>query len=353
MNEPTLQVNQITANVADRRMLDGREYAVVPAVALVAGVVNNELAPVDEVARYLDAWNGRPLPVRHPRKDGRFVSANEPGVIANQVVGTFFNARMEGDRLMGELWVDVAKAQRLGGDALTVLERLEAGQPVEVSTAYFSDLEAGEGTWNGKQYKGIQRNLRPDHIALLPDEVGACSWIDGCGAPRVNCDCANKSAKEATVSANVDETKVTAPADAEIAVPAEDEAKDEEGTAGEQQPTPVANRQAPTVNAAQQELAEFSGLLREVGGVQGLRDILGGLKANADRQRGDIVGRLVANAACAFSRDDLAAMTMDQLEKLERSLTPASYAGRPAGGFSTNQAAEEWVPYERPAVQAA
>jgi hypothetical protein len=69
---------------------------------------------------------------------------------------------------------------------LEVVNRLRAGQPVEVSTGYFADMEATNGVWNGAAYTGITRNIRPDHLALLPDEVGACSWVDGCGAPRVN-----------------------------------------------------------------------------------------------------------------------------------------------------------------------
>jgi len=356
MNEPTLQVNQITANAADRRVLDGREYAVVPAVALVAGVVNGQLAPTDEVAKYLDAWNGRPLPVRHPRKNGKYVSANQPDIIANQVIGQFFNANLVGDRLLGELWIDVAKAQQLGGDALTVLQRLETGQPVEVSTAYYSDLEAGTGSYNGKQYAGIQRNFRPDHIALLPDELGACSWKDGCGAPRVNCACAE----------NQSEGGVSMSTNATVDVPV-DGAEDEldvviDGAAGEVTPPAQATTDAqapapaPVTNRAQAlppEIVELQQVLAELGGASQLRSLLGGLRANADRERAEIVGRLVANQACAFSRDDLGAMTVDQLQKLERSLTPASYVGRAGGGLSTNQRDEEWTPYQRPQASAA
>jgi hypothetical protein len=84
------------------------------------------------------------------------------------------------------LWIDINKANELGGDALKVLERLEAGLPVEVSTAYFRDLEPATGEFGGVPYIAIARNLRPNHLALLPDDVGACSWQDGCGAPRVN-----------------------------------------------------------------------------------------------------------------------------------------------------------------------
>src|SRR5690606_20175922 len=42
------------------------------------------------------------------------------------------------------------------------------------------------GELNGKPYTAKQVNLRPDHVALLPGEVGACSIADGCGAPRIN-----------------------------------------------------------------------------------------------------------------------------------------------------------------------
>ncbi len=174
---------QVTVNKLERRHLDGKEYAVAPVVALVAGVRNGELVPSDELAAFAAAWNGRPIPLRHPQDtDGNYISANDPSVIEAQVIGQVFNMAFEADRLTGELWLDVAKAQALGGDALATLKRLDAGKTVEVSTAYFCDVEAGEGTFNGLAYTGIQHNLRPDHVALLPDEIGACSLADGCGA---------------------------------------------------------------------------------------------------------------------------------------------------------------------------
>ena len=49
-------------------------------------------------------------------------------------------------------------------------------------------IEKGERVveYKGKRYHEVHRALEPDHIALLPDEVGACSVQDGCGAGRVN-----------------------------------------------------------------------------------------------------------------------------------------------------------------------
>jgi hypothetical protein len=35
--------------------------------------------------------------------------------------------------------------------------------------------------WNGEEYEETLYDFIPDHIALLPNELGACSWADGCG----------------------------------------------------------------------------------------------------------------------------------------------------------------------------
>lgn len=178
-----------------RRQFHGREHLVVPVVAIVEGVLNNEYVPADEIARFVEAWNYRPLPIGHPSARGVPISANSPDLIEAQSAGHFFNASFAEGKLKGEMWVDVEKAKALGGDALKVLELLEAGQPLEVSTAYFRDIDPTTGTFNGKEYASIARNLRPDHLALLPNAKGACSWEDGCGAPRINaedCGCKEK-----------------------------------------------------------------------------------------------------------------------------------------------------------------
>ena len=36
-------------------------------------------------------------------------------------------------------------------------------------------------TWNGEPYRIIARNIRPDHLAILTDELGACSVVKGRG----------------------------------------------------------------------------------------------------------------------------------------------------------------------------
>ncbi len=55
---------------------------------------------------------------------------------------------------------------------------------MEVSTGLFSEIEAKPGIFKGRHYKGVVRNLRPDHLAILPDSIGACSIADGAGLMR-------------------------------------------------------------------------------------------------------------------------------------------------------------------------
>lgn len=182
-----LYVSSNTIGQVRRETLDGREYLVAPVVALVAGVVNGELAPREELARHPEAWNGRPVPLAHPlNAQGVPISANSPEIEAQVVVGRLWNFELEGDRLQGEIWLDIEKAQRMGGDALEALERIERGEGIEVSTGYWRDLDEKPGRFNGVRYVGIQRNIVPDHLALLLHQIGACSWKDGCGVPRVN-----------------------------------------------------------------------------------------------------------------------------------------------------------------------
>lgn len=345
----TTHTAQMIANRAERRMLDGRAHVVAPIVALVAGVVNGELVTADELTAFAAAWNGRPVPLRHPQDAaGQFISANSPEVIAASVIGQVFEMHVEGDRLLGEMWLDVEKCERLGGDALRALQRLEAGEVIEVSTAYFCDQESAEGVFDGKRYAAVQHHLRPDHVALLPDEVGACSIADGCGVGRfnqsgvdaANCGC-DKLKEATTVSEGKEQKGVQANEEIDAAAPVE---------------TVASTTQAEVAAASvlPEELTELAEAVRAFGGVAVVMDALRGIKANQDAQRAQMVGRLAANSRCAFERTDLEAMTLDQLGKLEASLTPAaaSYAGRNGATLAANADADRFVRFDEIAKKA-
>lgn len=503
-------------------MLDGREYLVVPTTIIVAGVLNGELVPVEEIAANVGGWNGRPIPVRHPQNAaGDYISANAPDVIERQVVGQLFNARFDTDRLRAEMWLDVAKVNSLGGLALDALKRIQAGDVVEVSTGYFAQVEETPGEYNGQPYMAIQHNLIPDHIALLPNEIGACSIEDGCGANRTNAmktnaaqtqDPATQAAqgvmvafylKDADANAlaldagslpdgstvlkardlhvtlaylgNTEDTQAefdrvastlaalasgqalivvsTSGAGRFTADPSQDmepffllvesdrlhefrrwlcevlswevpdgisrensfiphitlgyvpkaspvelspvtprqlvfdqlalswgdqtvlfdlqgelranaaahcgctqeilsmdkeqkqaavvKANDEEVT------TPVATEETEVQPAAlPADVLALSEAIKGFGGVAALLDAIKGIKANADKEKNALVSKLAANAQCAFSADELTAMPYEALQKIDRMLTPANYAGQ--GGAALQANTNDWVAYEAP-----
>lgn len=182
------QRSQLKAGQLERRTFEGKEYAIAPATILVAGVLNGGLVTPDELSAFAERWNGRPIPLRHPQDGaGEYISANSPDVVSSTVIGTFYNAKFVNDRIRGEMWFDVAKINSLGGDALAAFRRLEDGEVLEVSTGYFAEyLEDRSGQFKGRAFDEVHHALVPDHIALLPDEIGACSVLDGCGANRVN-----------------------------------------------------------------------------------------------------------------------------------------------------------------------
>ncbi|MBN2232063.1 MAG: DUF2213 domain-containing protein, partial [Deltaproteobacteria bacterium] len=168
-----------------REAWEGREYLVAPVVAIRAGVLNKELVPAEEIAAGFGSWNGRPVTIDHPVVDGAFVSANHPLLLSQCQVGQVFNARVDDDALKAEMWIDVARAGRIeAGQEL--LRRVEDEEPIEVSTAYFRALEDLAGELAGMAFEFVAHDLKPDHLAVLLNAKGACSWERGCGVPRVN-----------------------------------------------------------------------------------------------------------------------------------------------------------------------
>ena len=183
--ENKFQINIKTlSNFARTEKWNGSEYLILPAVLLTEGVHNGLYYPVDEIAKFPGAWNNRPVPIHHPQKAGSPISCNSPEVLCD-CVGTVFNTKFEDGKLKAELWVDKKK---LSGKDRGTLLHLQASKPIDISTGLWSDEIETLGTWNGEPYSAIVQNIRPDHVALLPGQIGACSWKDGCGAPRINID---------------------------------------------------------------------------------------------------------------------------------------------------------------------
>jgi len=173
---------------------NGRDYTVVPVVALVEGVLqglnaeNPEFAPYSEFAKFPDGWNGRPVVMNHPMVNGQLVSANSPEVLTDWQMGFMFNSVGEDKKLKTEAWIDNGLVAEKGGEFQSTLDRLIAnGEPVEVSTGLYTEITAENSSFKGNTYKGRWQNVVPDHLAILSaGSTGACSVEDGCGAPRLN-----------------------------------------------------------------------------------------------------------------------------------------------------------------------
>ncbi|QPL12232.1 hypothetical protein HrrHc1_055 [Halorubrum phage Hardycor1] len=195
----------------------GREWLVAPVVLVREGVLNGGFVAYEELQKSAPGWNGRPVttppapgteaanlapgdPSGHPidgqTEDGRpnFASANETPFVEDMNAGLVLNVEPSSDLptpgeemsdrgLVGEAWIDLERAQDLGEYATESVERIAEGATLDVSTGYFHYPVEAQGEHNGERYEVAQTDLLPDHLALLPNERGACSWADGCGAP--------------------------------------------------------------------------------------------------------------------------------------------------------------------------
>ncbi len=177
-----------TTGLTRLETFNSRSHLVVPIVALVESVMKGALAPADVFGKFPDGWNGRPVVINHPEKRGKPVSANSPDVLEEALVGQVFNSKMADKKLKMEVWIDLSRAEELGGVAEETINILKEGEePIEISTGLFVETEQKEGKFNGEPYTEVWTETVPDHLAVLEHgATGECSLADGCGGPRIN-----------------------------------------------------------------------------------------------------------------------------------------------------------------------
>lgn len=165
--------------------LEGRPYLAVPMVMIKEGVLNGSDGPIlytsEELAKVPQVWNTKPVVVQHPTLNGKSLSACDPDVLEKYRVGMIMNTSWDGQRLKAEAWLEPSRLESVDS---RVLNAVQKGEMMEVSTGLFSEIEPNPGVFKGRHYKGVVRNLRPDHLAILPDSIGACSIADGAGLMR-------------------------------------------------------------------------------------------------------------------------------------------------------------------------
>jgi len=167
-----------------REKMGGRDYVVAPASMLVPGVLNGSQGPLyypkEEVLKNVEAWNMMPLTLGHTKNEkGEYVSARNPKILEKFGLGFVFNASGKKGKLDGEAWFDVDRTNAL---APGVIDKVLSNQQIELSTGLYTEqVPARNKKHKGRTYDAVVKNLRPDHLAVLLNEKGACSIYDGCG----------------------------------------------------------------------------------------------------------------------------------------------------------------------------
>lgn len=172
--------------------LEGRKQIVAPCVMITEGVHSGTNGPgfysKEENARTVQAWNHKPIVVYHPEIDGKAVSACDPIILDSRKVGVVLNTRHD-DKLRTDCWFDYEKTKAVDN---RIIDALEHGKMMEVSTGVFIDQFPNKGVWNTEAFEWEARNQQPDHLAVLPDKIGACSIADGGGLLQLNESIVNK-----------------------------------------------------------------------------------------------------------------------------------------------------------------
>lgn len=180
-------MEQLIANLVGktrRATLNGRDYIVAPLSLIVTGVLNGSKGalfyPSDEIGKDPQRWNHTPIVVYHPVVNGQNVSARDPDVLNTSGIGLVLKSHVKNGKLRAEGWFDIDATRRIDP---RVLANLEAGRPIELSTGLFTTNETAPlgSNYRGASYDYIARDYVPDHLAILPDQIGACSINDGCG----------------------------------------------------------------------------------------------------------------------------------------------------------------------------
>lgn len=169
---------------ATKKSLNGKEYIVAPCTILTSGVHSGSAGPIyypaEEVANSASSWNGIPIVIYHPMINGKYVTLNKD-ILDKSGVGFLQNTKFtKKGKLVAEAWIDPYLLTKVDK---RVMDNLLNNTITEVSTGLIVDNEEldNEESFNGESYSIIAKNYKPDHLAILPDQKGACSIQDGCG----------------------------------------------------------------------------------------------------------------------------------------------------------------------------
>lgn len=171
------------------QIIDGKEHIVINDVVPIVDdiVMNGIFYPADEINKSYMTLNDNLMPLDHPRINNEHVSALNPQAINNFYIGAWGrNVRKSNDKVLMDAYIDrkFAESTEKGRMLVNRLDDMMSGKnttPIHVSTGLTYTPDNQSGASKGKRYKSIARNMKFDHVAILPDKQGAATPDDGVG----------------------------------------------------------------------------------------------------------------------------------------------------------------------------
>ena len=169
--------------------IDGKPHIVVRGITPVVDdiVMNRKLYPAAEIEKAYNTLERNPMPLGHPKVDGKHVSARDVRAVNEYHVGAWLqNVSHEGGKVTGDMYVNrqYAESSEKGKRLIHRLDEMIAGtnsEPIHISTGLLYSGIAANGESKGKKYNEIATNMMFDHVAVLLDEPGAGTPAEGVG----------------------------------------------------------------------------------------------------------------------------------------------------------------------------
>ena len=119
------------------------------------GTIRRELRPPEEVfkADSLNSFVGKPITDGHPAE---MVNAKNAKSLLVGAIHT--EGKQDGDNVVAGITIHDAD----------MIDKIMKGGKRELSLGYKVDIEEISGVWNGQEYDAIQRNIRINHLAIVP-----------------------------------------------------------------------------------------------------------------------------------------------------------------------------------------
>lgn len=169
--------------------IDGKPHIVVRGITPVVDdiVMNRKLYPAAEIEKAYNTLERNPMPLGHPKVDGKHVSARDVQAVNEYHVGAWLqNVNHKDGKVTGDMYVNrqYAESSEKGKRLINRLDEMLAGtnsDPIHISTGLLYSGIAAIGESKGKKYDEIATNMNFDHVAVLLDEPGAGTPGEGVG----------------------------------------------------------------------------------------------------------------------------------------------------------------------------